>query len=407
MKAILCLSFLVTLVTYSNAKAQLPETLPSGTYKKAKKEKKDDNVEKPKLTEAQIIELRSNAIAGAKVWEQTATPISQVDFSTTPVESDGFPYGTEVMCKWKPDPKPHGKSRKFRCLLPDGEELKVKYSIKGKKDNAEVRTETLGSRLLNAFGFGSDRIHIVSKIRCFGCSLDPFKDDVDDSSKLNPDFSKYTDFEFVALERKFPGQEIKNEKGNTGISIQEMGLADENKGGSSPTEIGALYLMMAFLTHTDNKADNHQLLCVDGKDENCKAYRSIIHDSGVIMGGRFRLFDRKKGILFVPAFTSKALHFNEWNGSKIWDDKNDLTDCKLGMKADPSMPNLNMRISESSRKMVVEMLQQISDKQLRDLFNGIKIQEFSRLNEEDRDVEKWVQLFRKRQSTIEQKTCSN
>jgi hypothetical protein len=395
------------------AQAQLPEVLPQGDYgegadkkskktESAEKNEKESDEEKSKA-EQEFLALRSRAILGAKVWEAPATPIGEVDFSTTPIEANGFPYASELVCKWKPDRGSGGKSRKFRCTLPSGEVLKVKYSIKGKKDNPEVRTETMGSRLLNGVGFASDRMHILNKIRCFGCSLDPFKDDHSTEPQAEPDYTKYTDFDFVSVEKKFDGKEIANDK-VSGISIKEIAKIDASQGGSTQKEIDALFLMMAFLNHTDNKADNQQLFCIRApKSKECAAYRAIVHDSGVIMGGRYRLFERKL-ILPWPVFASRALNLKEWAKAKIWED-NDSPDCKLGMKADPFMASLKMTISEEGRQMVVSMLRQISDQQIRDLLTGIRLLEFNRLKEEERDLDKWVSLFRERQALIEKKTC--
>ena len=111
------------------------------------------------------------ALRRARVWFKPEQPIAEADLGVTNAGPDGFLEDAVVNCTFKIEGAA-GTTPKFACALPDGDEIKVKYG----RDNPEVYTEVIATRLLNALGFPADRMYPVAKVRCFGCSADPFKD---------------------------------------------------------------------------------------------------------------------------------------------------------------------------------------------------------------------------------------
>ena len=69
----------------------------------------------------------------------------------------------------------------------------------------------------------------------------------------------YTDFTWVALERKFPAPAIETAT-RSGWAWWEPRTRTRRAG-----EVDALRLLAVFLAHWDNKAENQRLVCLDDR----------------------------------------------------------------------------------------------------------------------------------------------
>src|SRR6185436_20438814 len=124
---------------------------------------------RPKVDPA-FVAAHDAALRRARVWFKPEKPIADANLGVTGPEPDGFHKDAVVNCTFKIEGA-SGTTPKFVCVLQDGDEIKVKYG----RDNPEVYTEVMATRLLNALGFPADRMYPVARVRCFGCSADPFK----------------------------------------------------------------------------------------------------------------------------------------------------------------------------------------------------------------------------------------
>ena len=194
--------------------------------------------------------------------------------------------------------------------LPDGDDIKVKYG----RDNPEVYTEVVATRLLSALGFPADRMYPVAKVRCFGCSADPFKDlqclnEGLAKERCFPDvnYDRYEDFDNAVIERSVDGRRIEVTK-ERGWSWKELSLIDAKAGGSSRAEVDALRLLAIFLGHWDNKAKNQRLLCLGERDvERTATVGSVTCDRPVAMV-------QDVGATFGP----DKLNLEKWSATPIW-----------------------------------------------------------------------------------------
>jgi hypothetical protein len=113
--------------------------------------------------------LREEALRAARVWRSPAPPIGSADLAANPPGPDAFRTDEVVSCTFRLRAS-KGWSPKFECALPSGEEVKVKYG----RNSVEVFAEVAATRLLNALGFGADRMYLVRAIRCRGCPVYPY-----------------------------------------------------------------------------------------------------------------------------------------------------------------------------------------------------------------------------------------
>src|SRR5215211_2191476 len=209
-------------------------------------------------------ESRQSLIARAKVWHPVDIP--SMDLKTGPDGAGSFALRQTIACDYV-DKRLSGATPKFACRLPDGDELKVKY-LDANNINGEVYGEILGSRLLWALGFGADRMYSV-RVICHGCPARVGGIERDNGDRiLDP----------AAVERKL-GRELDDK-----WSWDELDKVKPSQGGASKAERDALTLLAVLLQHSDSKAPNQRIVCLDpasNKKVPCAEPLMMISDVGI------------------------------------------------------------------------------------------------------------------------------
>src|SRR6266852_10796 len=279
-------------------------------------------------------------IQRAQLW--TLTDVSEMDIRVGP-GTGAFQPNETVRCDYVTRLQLPGSTRKFYCDVGDGDVVKVRYG----KDNGEVEGGLLASRLLWALGVGADRVYPV-RVICRGCSPDPWnrRERIPGEQMFDP----------ATIERKPKGDDMNGEdKG--GWSWAELDLIDERQGGAPKAHRDALKLLAVFMQHTDSKPEQQRLLCLPGglTDSGCDRPFMMVHDVGVTFG-HANLFNRNG-----PG----SVNFNGWSKTPIWRDAptcvGNMSKSFGGTLADP-------KISEAGRQFLADRLVQLTDQQLRDLF---------------------------------------
>ena len=320
--------------------------------------------------------LRDQAFASARVWSPPTIPIAQFDFAANP--PNGFQVTDEVSCRFTIQ-KLGGRTQKFHCQLPDGRIFKVKYGAQ----NAELQAEVAGTRLLRALGFSADDMFVVRAVHCDGCPRFPFQS-LKCNEKLGlpplcfggpfgPDGVRT--FTAAVIERRFDGTVIEAFD-DQGWSWYELDRINPSRGGATRAEIDAFRLIAMLLAHWDNKAANQRLICPAGRelaDGTCSAPVAMIQDLGATFG---------------PI----RVDLPSWRATPIWRDR---AACTISMRALPyagaTFPEVS--VSEAGRLMAVGLLEQLSHRQLRELFNASRMTSFDGIDAEGRDPNAWARVF--------------
>lgn len=315
-------------------------------------------------------EARDHLLRQARVW--TETDPSSFDFAGNPADSSGALTASIVRCQYFSSPA-HGTTAKFDCVLPDGEVIKVKYGHTG-----EIHAEIAAARLLTALGFGADRMYLIPHLRCYGCLRNPFYavwalDYVrvrDVVARSIPE-DRFTDFESVAIERRFEGTEVATDSVD-GWAWYELDAVDPSSG-ANRAERDALRLAAMVLAHWDNKSENQRLIV---RPEPF----AYIHDLGATFG-------------------PNKLDLEGWRATPVWSDR---AHCVVSMKALPYSGGTfpDARISEAGRRLLVRQLAAVSDDQLRALFTAARFSEFFDGQGEAGNVNAWVSAFREKARQI-------
>ncbi len=244
-------------------------------------------------------------------------------------------------------------------------------------------------------------------VRCIGCPKDPWAITMqlhshfpevrrqflktygvtDENGDLvyRPDYSVVTEFPMTAIETRMPMHGLQ-QGDKSGWVWKELDEIDTNRG-ATKAEIDAFRLLAIFVAHSDNKRENQRLVCrtevVNGK---CAEPFMIIQDMGANFGKSVKVGDFEK-------FDIKL-----WDQNPIWSDANI---CELKIKGAPNASFGTPRVSEAGRKLLAELLGQLNQKQIEDLFIGAYTREFAG----ETAVAQFVQTFLKRRSIIENTIC--
>lgn len=329
---------------------------------------------------------RREAIRRASVW--APTDIAAVDFKTGPEATGAFAYNEWVTCTYS-QKQLGGKSPKFACETSPGQEIKVKYGPR----NAEVFGEVLATRLFWALGFPVDRMYPV-RVRCLGCPPDPQKD-----AKPGPGV---TEFDPAAIERKLPGRamETSSDSGWDWAELEDIG-PDAPPGAAAQRD--ALRLLAAFVQHTDSNAANQRLLCPTGEEigsTGCRSPVLMVSDLGLTFGrSGFLILDKNKN----------SVSLADWIDKPVWKDEA-LCVAQLSQSFRGTLNNPT--ISEAGRKFLADLLIQLSDTQLRDLFETARVHlrssdPSSKAGKDARpaSVDIWVEVFKLRRAQIVGRVC--
>ncbi len=323
-------------------------------------------------------EVRQEAIRHAQVW--TPGDIASKDIRVGPQDVAAFAPDAVVTCDYVE--KRQKGTPKFDCVIAPDDKIRVKYGAA----NGEIYAEVAASRLLWALGFGVDRVYPVQKVVCNGCPADPMK-----SYAKAPGTR---DFTAVAIERKLPGDEMDE---NAGWSWGELTFVDQTSGGAPFVQRDALRLLAAMIQHTDNKPEQQRLACLDRTlglapqmNGSCQHSFMLINDLGKTFGKATVTNEDERS----------AVNFEAWSRTPIWKDANA---CVAHLSKSFSGSLEHPKISEGGRQFLSNLLAQLSDAQLRDLF------EVARFTQRDstRSVDDWIAVFKQKRDEIASVRCTN
>ena len=322
---------------------------------------------------------RKDILRRAKVWRKV--DVASRDTLNGPQGEGAYAFNEKVPCKYEEKDPMHplgGHSSKFPCWDASGERLKVKYN------HSEVFGEVAATRLFWALGFYAERMYSV-QIVCENCPKDPWTDDGTQKRATRT-------FSMATVQKRLKGTPIEYKEGLS-WGFDELKYISEKSGGSSKAEVDALKLLSVLVNHVDNTANQQLLLCPEG-DANCAHPIAYVTDLGGTFGGQ-----------------NGTTNFRNWSRKKsVWKDpKKCVADFK-GTSADYRDP----KISEGGRKFLSGLLEQLTDKQLYDLFKSARFdvgakEEYPIVTEGGKarsvTIDDWVREFKRRRKEIAAVRC--
>jgi uncharacterized protein YceK len=320
---------------------------------------------------------RAALIRRAQLW--SPTNVAAADMLNGPSDAP-FIRGETIVCDYV-DVKFGGHTPKFGCTVNGHHVLKVRYG----RDNGEVYAGVAATRLLWALGFGADSLYPVHVV-CRHCpsALAAEGARVDDGIALD----------IAAIEQKFPGEDVEARGAALGWAWPELATVDAAEGGAPPAQRDALTLLAALIQHSDNKTEQQRLICRNPAPSarelaGCDDPFLAIHDLGQTFG-RANRFNRS-GI--------SSVNLTLWSTTPIW--KNRVR-CVANLSASATGTLVEPVISEAGRRFLADLLAQLTDEQLRDLFLAAR---FADKPHGGGPVDAWVRAFKQKRDEIASASC--
>ena len=328
---------------------------------------------------AKKVDPRTSVIERSRVWSPTR--IAGKDLKTGPTGPGSFTFRETVTCKYL-DKKLSGRSPKFACMIGEDDEVKVKFG----GNNGEVYGEVLATRLLWALGFPADRMYPVNVI-CKGCP-EEFLGIVrpNDESRFDP----------AVIERKADGHEW----GEKGWSWRELDRVDGERA-APRAHRDALKLLAVFMQHSDSKPVQQRIVCQSKAKwpdpSTCDNPFLMISDVGLTFG-RATLSNANE---------PSGVNLQAWKETPVWKDEagciGNLPKSFTGTLGEPA-------ISEAGRQFLADLLMQLSDRQLSDLFEvsrvRLRLRSPGKVDSGFATDGDWVEAFKAKRDQIVQRRCA-
>ena len=311
------------------------------------------------------------------------TDVAAMDLKTGPSGPGSFAFHETVTCKYL-DKKLSGKSPKFACVIGKDDEVKVKFG----GNNGEVYGEVLATRLLWALGFPADRMYPVNVI-CQGCPDEYLGiERGNDESRFDP----------AVIERKADGTEW----GKKGWSWKELDAIDGERGGASRAHRDALKLLAVFIQHSDSKPEQQRIICGSKAKwpdpGTCEDPFLMISDLGLTFGRATR----------SNANEPSGVNLEAWRQTPVW--KDDEKGCVGNLPKSFTGTLSEPEISEAGRQFLANLLTQLSDRQLQDLFEAARVRYRLRspgkVDSGFATEADWVEAFKAKRDQIVQRRCA-
>jgi hypothetical protein len=177
---------------------------------------------------------------------------------------------------------------------------------------------------------------------------------------------------------------------------------DEEAGGAPKAHRDALKLLAVVIKHSDSKSAQQRLVCLDrpsapppSAEALCEHPFMLIQDVGLTFG-KPDFFFRKKNYVNLA----------RWSSTRVWAEGGGC----VGNIDRPFLGTLERpRISEAGRVFLADLLNQLRDSQIRELFEASRVTlRAEGLTGEPHtgpSVEDWVSVFKRKRQEVDARRC--
>jgi hypothetical protein len=318
-----------------------------------------------------------------------------------------LPNDSIVECTFIPPPATGlgGTTNKFKCDLTkatdaNGNDIDIAHmKLKVRYDNVKTYSDVITTRLAWVLGFGSDIETPVRRVVCHGCTKDPFhqKEALSGATQTFTQVSLEKHMSAVGIAVKGAHYSMEK-KGETTAAWywNELDYVNEGYGRATRAQVDALKLFAVFLEHSDSKAIQNRLLCLQLKSGEagvvCDDPYIYVHDFGNTLGS--------DGMKIHP------LDLKKWESAPIWKEGEGGCVAKLHMIFHDGSGLSDPRISEAGRSFLAERLSDLlkHEAMLHDIFDAAHIDEYNDHGTHYTAAD-WVRVFKARANQIINHSC--
>lgn len=175
----------------------------------------------------------------------------------------------------------------------------------------------------------------------------------------------------------------------------------EAAGGATRAERDALTLLAVLIQHSDSASGQQRVVCLDDvreEDGRCAVPLMMINDLGVTFGRANARNQQPRA----------SVNLAEWKQLPIW---KDTPQCVGNLVGSFQGTLKNPVISEEGRQFLADLLTQLSDEQLRDMFEGARVElrprDPRRGSSGFPGIDEWVNAFKQKRAEIVARRCQS
>jgi hypothetical protein len=372
-----CVAALLACAMLSTTQAQAKTRSRHGFAKRAQKFK---SKKKSRLSakarhrdpDALPLSLRRAYIGKADVWQNTDT--SKKDLFNGPRDSLALNFDQALACDFV-KVAVNSKHPRFYCKLDTGRVVSVSYG----KNNPEVYSQVLGTRLLWALGFGADTAYPV-RIVCRNCPAQPFSVTdarkhilIDEHGKARPMPSTVKigtmTFYPATIVEPYPGTGIDSREG---WGWDDLSLVSARAGGASRAQIDALKLLAVLMQHATNGPSEQRLTCLRPHSGHQPA--SVLKDPAACEKAFLYIEDLSSSFAGGGPQAAQGLvpSVQAWATTPIW---KDAKKCRANLTpaSDEEGGLQDPVISEAGRLQLLALLKRLDPSQVEEMFMASRV----------------------------------
>ncbi len=187
--------------------------------------------------------------------------------------------------------------------------------------------------------------------------------------------------------------EVKPEQG---WAWPELDLVDPAQGGAPQAQRDALKLLAVMIQHSDSKAAQQRIVCPSEKagenGEVCADPVMMVNDLGQTFGSA-NTFNRNP---------LSSVNFERWSRTPTW---TSARGCVGNLPKSHTGSLDNPQIGDAGRRFLADLLVQLTDTQLRDLFEVARFPQRKAGSVRAATAAEWVDAFKRKRDEIVNRTC--
>jgi len=216
-----------------------------------------------------------------------------------------------------------------------------------------------------------------------------------------------TIFDPATVERKMPGHELTPD---SSWAWTELDAVKVEQGGAPRAHRDALKLLAVFLQHTDTKPQQQRIVCLEQRQAVDAAQGKPAAEEPFVCARPFMMIN-DLGLTFGKANLFNAngmgMHLVQWSATPIW---KGAAGCVGNLPKSATGTLNNPAISEEGRAFLANLLTQLTDDQIRALFEvsrvTLRLRDPGKAKSGFATVEEWTDAFKRKRQEIVERRCA-
>jgi hypothetical protein len=206
-------------------------------------------------------------------------------------------------------------------------------------------------------------------------------------------------------------------KTDEGVNWKEYEKIDEKDGGASRRDLDALKLLATFVQDADSKSSNQRLACYQEDFRNAGGSGQAFCTKPVVMIQDLGSTFGSGGVVNI-----NKMDFKGWKNTEVFNTpeeaklliKNNVKVCVGNLVASMGAGDVGLThpfIGEEGRQFLTDLMNQLTDQQIRDLFRVARVDQLNQFEEKEGTKRKitaddWAIVFNQKRAKLNEERCA-